>query len=224
MRTRSRTLAAIAAITLLAFPLAACGPDDDGDPPGEGTSTPTSTGAVTSSGSVSTAPTSPSPTPGDTSPSGPATSPDGPEDPAPTLVVVPEDGPRIAVEGLAATCAPAEFDPERTVVRLATPGLGQEGELGFIIEIDVDDVADGADYELPVDQDTGFILFVSTGERGVENSSSLGDSRGRVTIDPAACESGQRFRGEIEARLGSEYADGEILTVTGMFDVEITEA
>ena len=37
MRTRSQTLAAIAAITLLAFPLAACGPDDDGgDPPDAG--------------------------------------------------------------------------------------------------------------------------------------------------------------------------------------------
>lgn len=226
MRTRSRSLAAITAITLLALPLAACGSDDDGDGAGDGASNDATTAGTSSTTSATATGTPGTPTPsGDPSEPGASRTPTAPpaEGGTSNLELTTRDGTVRPIEDLTAFCYLSDSDEGVTLVRVQSPGLGMPGELGFLLEADIAAVTDGAVLDLPDDRD-GFVLFAHPGEEGVENASGTEGSAGSVEITAEGCEAGDRVRAEIDVTLGSEYADGDPVDIAGSLDVEVGEA
>jgi hypothetical protein len=56
---------------------------------------------------------------------------------------------------------------------------------------------------------------------GHENASGFDRADGELTIEALSCEPGARLAFSVDATLGSEFSDGELLTVVGRFEATV---
>lgn len=142
-------------------------------------------------------------------------------DPVPAELVLTAGGEDLVLDAPVVGCRESESTPGAQVLMLFAGELPGDGGSGFYVFLPGDEL-EPATLELPTDgTDEEQVVFAFAA--GNETSGSEEDSTGSLEILDAGCDIGDRVRGRVDVRLGSEFGDGDPIDVSGGFDVEVTD-
>lgn len=144
--------------------------------------------------------------------------------PGRTLTFTRADGSRFELTAGPVRCEQSQTDKKRRVVIATSPVTSAGKPTYFSLEGIVDDVGAGTTITLPhdyvYDDAHGASLFATDGRTGNETSSQQEEGSGQLVFKHASCSPRPSLQVEVHAELGSEFFDGEVLTVDGTLDLK----
>jgi hypothetical protein len=142
------------------------------------------------------------------------------QDAVTSLTLTRADGSTFTVPDLVVSCGKSPGNPDgELLIKANTPDMSEDpAESRLIFYAPVAALAEGTTIDLAkqdFEDATDVVFFVLDRRTDNEVNSDTEDSTGRITVRSAGCEPDPHLDMTIDATLGSEYGDGDKVSVQG---------